>query len=257
VRLEARLRVARDSGRKLLVPYVTGGLGGERWTDVVAAFADGGADAIEVGIPFSDPVMDGPTIQAASLTALRQGATPASILDDLRRIEVGVPLVVMTYCNIAFRAGARRFAAELADAGVDGIILPDVPMEEMATWEPAALANDVETVLLASPLTPDARLATLCTRSKGFVYGVNLLGVTGERAEVAASSTVLAKRLKATTDLPVVMGFGISTPEQAAEAAAPADGVVVASALMRRYLNGAGAEELRQVCAAFRAGLDA
>src|SRR5437899_6423707 len=128
--LEAALRRNRDAGHKLLVPYVTGGLSAD-WCDVLRAIGAAGADAVEVGIPFSDPVMDGPTIQAASQRALEGGATPASILDALRHVEVAVPLVVMTYSNIAFRAGYERFAHSLASSGVSGAILPDVPLEEL------------------------------------------------------------------------------------------------------------------------------
>lgn len=254
--LEAHLRTARDAGRKLLVPYVTGGLGAD-WPAVVQAYAAAGADAIEVGIPFSDPVMDGPTIQEASEQALSQGANLPAILNALRGLDVGVPVVVMTYVNLVFHTGWARFASEAAEAGVSGVILPDLPMEEQDVWEPVGRAAGLATVQLASPLTPDDRLATLCERSAGFVYGVNLLGVTGERAELADSSTVLALRLKATTDLPVVMGFGIATPEHAYAAAVHADGVVVASALMRLRLRGASPEELGKVVAEFRAALDA
>ncbi len=254
-RLEQVLRSRRDAGRKLLLPYVTGGLI-DGWTDVVLAFADAGADAIEIGIPFSDPVMDGPTIQAASERALQRGTTPGSILSDLHGLDCDVPLVAMTYCNIAFRMGARRFAAELAGAGVDGVILPDVPLEELDAWKPAADAADVETVLLASPLTPDDRLARITERSRGFVYGVNLLGVTGERAALAESSAVLAKRLKAATDRPVVMGFGVSTPAHAVEAAAPADGVIVASAAMRILLDGGDPEDAAAFIRSLREALD-
>jgi tryptophan synthase alpha chain len=254
--LEAYLRQRRDSGRKLLVPYVTGGLGDD-WTEVIRAFAAAGADAIEVGIPFSDPVMDGPTIQEASEAALRQGANLPALLTGLRDVDAGVPIIAMTYVNLVFHAGYQRFAAEAVRAQIAGVILPDLPTEEMGEWRPHGDAVGLATVLLASPLTPDDRLAELCARSQGFVYGVNLLGVTGERAELASSSTVLAKRLKATTDLPVVMGFGIATPDQAVLAAAHADGVVVASALMRARLDGAGPEQLGDRVAAFRAALDA
>jgi tryptophan synthase alpha chain len=254
--MEARLRAARDGGRKLLVPYVTGQLR-TGWLDIVRALADAGADAIEIGIPFSDPVMDGPTIQEASERALAAGATPAGILSDLRRVDVDVPLVVMTYFNVVFRAGVDRFAAEAADAGVSGIILPDVPLEELDEWEPAAVAHGIETVLLAAPVTPDDRLATLCERSRGFVYGVNLLGVTGERATLADSSAVLAKRLKAVTDKPVIMGFGIATVEHARAATVEADGVVVASRLMRILLDGGGPEDAGAFVGELRAGLDA
>ena len=254
--LETHLRRERDRGRKLLVPYVTGGLGSD-WVEVVRAFAAAGADAIEVGIPFSDPVMDGPTIQEASEVALDQGANLGAIFTALRDVDAGVPLVAMTYVNLVFHAGYERFAAEALAAQVAGVILPDLPIEEVGEWQPHGDAVGLATVQLASPLTPDDRLAVLCARSQGFVYGVNLLGVTGERAELAGSSTVLAKRLKATTDLPVVMGFGITTPDQAVAAAAHADGVVVASALMRERLDGASPEQLGDRVATFRSALDA
>lgn len=253
--LETHLRQRRDAGHKLLVPYVTGGLGDD-WTDVVSAFAAAGADAIEVGIPFSDPVMDGPTIQRASELALGAGTNLAAILRELREVDAGVPLVAMTYVNLVFHAGWERFAAEAVAAGLSGVILPDLPLEELHEWEPAARGAGLATVALASPLSPDDRLAALCARSQGFVYGVNLLGVTGERAELASSSELLAKRLKACGDLPVVMGFGIATPDQARSVAAHADGVVVASALMRRRIEGATPEELGELVAEFRAALD-
>lgn len=256
IRLEAHLRARRDAGHKLLVPYVTGGLG-EDWLDVVRACAAAGADAVEVGIPFSDPVMDGPTIQAASEEALRQGTNLDEILDGLAEVDAGVPLVAMTYVNLVFHKGYERFAAEAVRSGVSGVILPDLPMEEMGEWEPSAVAAGLETVMLASPLTPDARLAVLCRRSRGYVYGVNLLGVTGERTSVTDTAVVLAKRLKATTDLPVIMGFGISTPAQAADLAQHADGVIVGSALMRLRLEGGGPERIGDEVAALRAALDA
>lgn len=256
IALEAHLRAQRDTGRKLLVPYVTGGLGDD-WLDVVRACAAAGADAVEVGIPFSDPVMDGPTIQAASEEALRQGTTLDAILDGLAEVDAGVPLVAMTYVNLVFHKGYERFAAEAVRSGVSGVILPDLPLEELGEWEPSALSAGLETVMLASPLTPDERLARLCARSKGYVYGVNLLGVTGERATVTDTAVVLAKRLKATTDLPVIMGFGISTPAQAADLAQHADGVIVGSALMRLRLDGATPERIGEEIAALRAALDA
>jgi tryptophan synthase alpha chain len=253
--VEPALRAGRDSGRKLLVTYVTGGLPG--WVEHLAAMVDAGADAVEVGIPFSDPVMDGPTIQAASVAALAAGATPPSILDALRDVDVPVPLVAMTYYNIVARAGHRRFARLLVEGGVRGAIVPDLPLEESGGWERAATVGGVETVLLAAPVTPDDRLARICARSRGFVYGVNLMGVTGERADLAASGGVLARRLKAATDLPVIMGFGISGPAQAAAAAADANGVVVASALMRLALDGGRPAALGAAVAEVRAALDA
>ena len=250
------MRESVRKGRKLLVTYVTGGLGPD-WTVALEAMVAAGADAVEIGIPFSDPVMDGPTIQEASVRALSAGATPASILDQLSAVEAGVPLVAMTYYNLAYRAGHHRFARMLVEAGVRGAILPDLPLEESTAWEEEAHGAGVETVLLAAPVTPDDRLTAICMRSRGFVYGVNLMGVTGERATLAGSASVLARRLKAFTDKPVVMGFGISTPAQAVEAAAEADGVVVASALMRLMLDGKGPAAVGDAVAEFRAALDA
>lgn len=254
--LEDALRAKRDAGRKLLVPYVTGGLGAD-WTRVVEALASAGADAIEVGIPFSDPVMDGPVIQEASARALAGGATPPSVLAALARVDIDVPLVVMTYYNLAFRAGHERFAQQLTGAGVAGCILPDLPLDELAPWATAADDAGVETVLLAAPTTPDDRLAAICARSRGFVYGVGIMGVTGERDALASSAAIMAKRLKATTDKPVLIGIGVSTPAQAVEASAVADGVIVGSALVRRLLEGEGPEGASSFIASLRSALDA
>src|SRR5688572_26892358 len=167
--MEAHLRARRDTGAKLLVPYVTGGYADD-WLDVVRAVADAGADAIEIGIPFSDPVMDGPVIQEASEKALQAGATPQSVLDQLRSHDAGVPLAVMTYYNIAFHMGHERFAAALGDAGVAAAILPDLPLEESGEWSAAADAAGIETVMLAAPTAPDDRLPRVCARARGFVY---------------------------------------------------------------------------------------
>ena len=253
--LEAVLRATRDRGRKLLVPYVTGGLGDE-WTDVLRAVAAAGADAIEIGIPFSDPVMDGPTIQEASERALAAGATPQSILDGLRALDAGVPLAVMTYYNIAFHMGHERFARSLVDVGVAAAILPDLPLEEAGPWCAVADEAGVETVMLAAPTAPDERLPRICERSRGFVYGVGMLGVTGERTALAASALVMAKRLKAVTDLPVLVGIGVSTAAQAIEVCQEADGVIVGSALIRRLLDGEGPDGASAFVAELRHGLD-
>ncbi len=249
------LRTKRDAGRKLLVPYVTGGLGAD-WLDVVRAVAAAGADAIEVGIPFSDPVMDGPVIQEASAKALLGGATPAGLVAALAKADVGVPLVVMTYYNLVFRGGHRRFARSLAEAGVAGAILPDLPLEELDDWARAADDAGVATILLAAPTTPDDRLVALCARSRGWIYGIGLMGVTGERTSLASSAALMGTRLKAVTDLPVLIGVGVSTPDQAVAAAASADGVIVGSALVRRLLEGAGPDGAAAFVAELRAALD-
>jgi tryptophan synthase alpha chain len=200
--------------------------------------------------------MDGPTIQAASARALERGTTPASIFGDLDGVDAGVPLVAMTYYNLVHRSGEPRFAGELAAAGVSAAIIPDLPLEESEGWEATASAAGIEAVLLVAPVTPDERLPRICERSRGFVYAVSRMGITGERTDVASSAGVLAKRLRAVTDMPVLVGFGISTPEQAVEASADADGVVVASALMRMLLDGGGPDEAAAFVSSFRAALD-
>jgi tryptophan synthase alpha chain len=252
--LEAALRAGRASGRKLLVPYITGGLPG--WADLLDPLAEAGADAIEVGIPFSDPVMDGPVIQQSSEQALAAGATPRSIVDELAERETPVPLAVMTYYNLVFRWGHQRCADDLARAGVAAAILPDLPLDEAGHWVKAADEAGIETVLLAAPTTPEERLARIAQRSRGFVYGVGLLGVTGERTDLASTALEVARRLKAVTDKPVLIGVGISTPEQAVEACTVADGVVVGSALVRRLLEGASPAEAADLVGTFRNALE-
>lgn len=254
--LEAALRSARDAGRKLLVPYITGGLGGD-WTEVLSAVAAAGADAVEIGIPFSDPVMDGPVIQEASAAALAAGATPGSILDQLAAVDVEVPTVAMTYYNLVFRAGELRFARLLAHAGVSGAIIPDLPLDESASWEREAATAGVSTVLLAAPVTTDERLAEIAARSRGYLYAVGRMGITGERVDVASSSAKISQRLKALTDLPVLVGFGVSTPAQAVQVCAEADGVIVGSALVRRLLEGGGPDAAAAFVAQLRRAIDA
>ena len=258
MKLETHLRAQRNAGRKLLVPYVTGGLG-TAWLDVVRAVADAGADAIEIGIPFSDPVMDGRIIQEASRRAIEIGATPAGIIADVAKVDVGIPLVVMTYYNPVQHHGHERFAASLTGSGIDGAIVPDLPLEELVgpgSWADAADGAGVETVLLAALTTPEARLRAICGRSQGFVYGVSLLGVTGERAKLSDGALEMGRRLKVATDKPVLLGVGLSTPEQAVEASSAADGVIVGSALVRRLLEGGGPEQAGALVASFRQALD-
>jgi len=209
--IESALRAKRESGRKCLVPYITGGFGDE-WLRAIEAAAQAGADAIEIGLPFSDPVMDGPTIQEASELALRAGATPTNILD--------------------------------------------LPLEETLPWREVADGLGVETILLAAPTGSDERLVEVTNHAKGFVYGVGLLGITGERAKLAASATEMARRLKAVTDKPVLVGVGVSTPEQAVEVCEHADGVIVGSAIVRRLLEGQGAEGVGALVSDFRSALD-
>lgn len=240
--------------RKLLVPYVTAGITAD-WTDYLRAFAAAGADAIEVGLPFSDPMLDGATIQQASDRALARGTTIDRILAGLSETRVDVPLIAFTYANLVYRAGPAEFCRRLADAGVAGLIVPDLPVDEVAAVERAAAGAGIDLVLLVAPVTPDDRLAEIGARSRGFVYAVSLMGTTGERASLDAAAARLAARTKQVTTLPVLVGFGISTADQAATAARDADGVVVASALMRRVLNGATPTDLHHDVAELRAAL--
>jgi tryptophan synthase alpha chain len=252
--MEREFRTARDRGRKLLVPYITGGYPG--WEHAIRAAVAAGADGIEIGIPFSDPVMDGPVIQQASQAALDAGATPPAILDAAARLDVGVPLAVMTYYNLVHHDGHRRFAGRLVAAGIDACILPDLPLEECAPWCRAADEVGVETVMLAAPTAPPERLPRIVARAGGFVYAVGLLGVTGERTTLAATATELAGRLKAITDRPVLVGVGVSNAEQAREACQVADGVVQGASVVRRLMEH-GPDAVGDYVAEVRAALDA
>ncbi|WP_033288636.1 tryptophan synthase subunit alpha [Amycolatopsis jejuensis] len=235
----------RSRGRKLLMPYVTGGVT-PQWTEYLPALAAAGADAIEVGIPFSDPTLDGVTIQEASTVALADGTTPQSVLSDLAQSTVDVPIVVSTYANLALRNG---FTADLKRAGVAGLIVPDLPLEEVPDHAEVPLA------LLVSPATPAGRVHEIAARSRGFVYAVSAMSTTGERDHLPASATELAARVKRATDRPVLVGFGISEPAHAAEAAQVADGVIIGAAIMRRVLDGAGPAQVGEYVATLRAAL--
>ena len=189
--MEDYFRAARADGRKLLVPYITGGYPG--WEDAVRAAAANGADGIEIGIPFSDPVMDGPVIQQASQVALDGGITPPAVLDAAAKLEVGIPLGVMTYYNLVHHDGHERFAGRLVAAGIDACILPDLPLEESGPWCAAADAAGIETVMLAAPTAPDERLPRVLARCRLEVQGLppyHLGHHSGQRHALALSFSV-------------------------------------------------------------------
>ncbi|SEN68126.1 tryptophan synthase subunit alpha [Actinacidiphila rubida] len=261
--LEAALAGARAENRAALIAYhpagfptVDGGIAAIR-----AAF-DGGADVVEVGLPHSDPVLDGPVIQTADDIALRNGVRIADVLRTVHEAHAatGKPVLVMTYWNPVDRYGAERFAAELAEAGGAGCILPDLPVEESTAWRKAAEAHGLATVFVVAPSSRDERLAKITAAGSGFVYAASLMGVTGTRVSVGAQAADLVRRTRATTDLPVCVGLGVSNAEQAAEVAAFADGVIVGSAFVKRLLDHegdleAGLAAVRELAADLAAGV--
>lgn len=239
----------------LLVPYLTAGVT-ENWVDYLLAVQEAGADAIEVGLPFSDPMLDGVTIQQASDRALARGVTIGSLLSEVKAAPVRVPLIAFVYANLVFHPGPAVFCRWLAEAGFRGLIVPDLPFDEADAVAQAAQAHGIELTLLVAPVTPDDRLAEIVARSRGYVYAVSRMGTTGEQDSLASSAGTLAARIKAVSTLPVLVGFGVSGPEQAVEAGRAGDGVVIGSALMRRVLDGATPADLGAEVAAVRAALD-
>jgi tryptophan synthase alpha chain len=238
--LDAALAAARAQDRAALIAYLPAGFptvdGG---IAAVRAALDGGADIVEVGLPHSDPVLDGPVIQTADDIALKNGVRIADVLRTVREAHAatGKPVLVMTYWNPVDRYGAARFAAELAAAGGAGCILPDLPVEESAGWREAAGRHQLATVFVVAPSSRDQRLAEITAAGSGFVYAASLMGVTGTRASVGEQAAGLVRRTRATTDLPVCVGLGVSNAAQAAEVASFADGVIVGSAFVKRLLD--------------------
>jgi tryptophan synthase alpha chain len=235
--LEAVLLSVVSRGGRAFVPYVTGGLAGVD-ADLLRGLEEAGADAIEVGLPFSDPVMDGPVIQEASRRALEDGVTPSSVLATVEEAGLGIPVAVMTYANPVWRAGHDAFLDACVVAGVSGVIVPDLPVDEAEGWVRACERASVAPVFLAAPGSPEARLRDIGHTSRGFVYCVATYGVTGERERLAETAAELVGRLRPLTDRPLLVGVGIAEPLHAAEACAFADGVVVGSALVRPLLEG-------------------
>ncbi|GAB3004802.1 tryptophan synthase subunit alpha [Saccharothrix stipae] len=256
--LEQHLRARRAGGRRLLIPYVMAGVVPD-WLDLVRGLAEAGADAVEIGLPFSDPMLDGPTVQRAAALAAGRGGRPRPLLDELAGLDVDVPLVVMTYANVAMTLAPERgvggFVDHLASVGVRGVIVPDLPLEESAEYLARAADAEVAAVLLAAPACGDDRCRDIARASSGFVYCMSSMRITGERADLAATAGETARRLKAVTDLPVVTGFGISTIAHAVRACADADGVVIGSVLLRMLLDGAPVAEVVDEVAAFRRAL--
>ncbi|MDX1621254.1 MAG: tryptophan synthase subunit alpha [Nitriliruptorales bacterium] len=234
-RVQQAFTAARDEGRAALVIYLTSGypdLATSR--DCLVAAAESGADVLEVGIPFSDPMMDGPTIQAAVQRSLDLGYRVDDHLASARELAAAtdVPAVTMTYVTIADTRGYERFADDLASTGLTGAILPDLPVPEAGPWLEAARARGLATVFLASTVSTDARLADIARASSGFVYATGLLGVTGVKDVAVEQASGLVDRVREHTDLPVAVGIGVKTRQHAATVAGYADGVIVGSAVV-------------------------
>jgi len=221
--------------RAALMPYMMGGFPDmDASRRIAEAYADGGADLVELGIPFTDPLADGPVIQAAGTAALRAGATTHEVLAVGRALADRVPVVAMAYANLVLARGLERFVDELVSNGLAGLIVPDLPLEESDAVREACEAAGLALVPLVAPTTPDERMARIGARARGFLYAVSLTGTTGERAALADTFAELVARAKAATTVPVALGFGIGTPEQARQAVdAGADGVIVGSRLVR------------------------
>lgn len=235
----------RHEGRAALIGYLPVGFPSvEGSIEAMVAMAAAGADIIEVGLPYTDPLMDGPVIQAAATRALESGVRVADVFDAARAItDAGSAAVVMTYWNPVLRYGVEEFATALHDSGASGLITPDLVPDEAGEWITASDAHDLDRIFLVAPSSTPQRLASTTAATRGFVYAASLMGVTGARDSVGDQAQVLVERTRAVTDLPVCVGLGVSTPDQAAQVAQFADGVIVGSALVRQLLDAETTDE--------------
>ncbi len=243
---ESRLtQTFRQASHPLLVPYAVGGYPDQgSCVRILEAYVEAGAGIVEIGIPFSDPLADGPVIQSASVVALRGGIRPAGVLDIAGEVaETGVPIVLMGYLNTILAYGPQRFFVECARRGVAGVVVPDVPVEEAADLQRTAGESGIDVVLLAAPTSTDARLARIAAAASGFVYCVSTTGVTGARSALSSGLPDFVARVRRHTDLPLAVGFGVSTAEQAGAVARYADGVIIGSSLVALVQSSGGLDE--------------
>ncbi|HEV7918172.1 MAG TPA: tryptophan synthase subunit alpha [Solirubrobacterales bacterium] len=220
--------------RAALMPYLMGGFPSvDEGVRIAQAYVDGGADLIEFGLPFSDPLADGPVIHSAATEALRAGVSIDDVLESIRAVAAQVPVLAMTYFNLIEARGLDVFLDRAVDIGVSGLIVPDIPLEESATLLAACDARGLALVPLVAPTTTEERMSAICAQARGFIYTVSVTGTTGERVATAEGLSELVQRVRACTDLPVAVGFGISGPEQASRVAQVADGAIVGTRLVR------------------------
>lgn len=230
----SNIRKAFENGKAFIAFITCGDPDLETTAAAVRAAAENGADLIELGIPFSDPTAEGPVIQGANIRALKGGVTTDRIFDfvkELRR-DVTVPMVFMTYANVVFSYGAEKFISACKDIGIDGLILPDLPFEEKMEFQPICQTYDVALIPLIAP-TSENRIAMIAKEAEGFLYIVSSLGVTGARSEIKTDLASIVKVVRENTNIPCVIGFGISTPEQAKKMADISDGAIVGSAIVK------------------------
>ncbi len=252
-RIAAAFASAEAEGRAALMPYLMAGYPDrETGLAVAEAYVDAGADLIELGVPFSDPLADGPTIHAAATKALEAGATLATALEVCRAVGDKVPVVFMAYANMVLaQGGARKFAEMAQAAGAAGVIVPDLPLDEAGEVREAFAAEGLALVPLLAPTTPAERRKRICGSARGFVYVVSTVGTTGERAEIPAALTELVAATRAEASTPVAVGFGIGTPEQAAKVGEIADGVIIGSRLVRAAGEGGSVQGAADAVASF------
>ena len=249
------LQAARGSGRKLLVPYLMGGIPDRVSYPAALAAIERHADIVEVGLPFSDPLMDGPVIAAAGERIISAGIGPLDVLDLTAAVDATKRRVVMTYYNPIHHLGEKEFCSRAAGGGFSGLIVPDLPVEESGALRSAAADAGLAWIPLVAPTSSPERVASIVATATGFVYAVSTLGVTGTRTSLSERAAKVVAACRAATDLPVLVGIGVSTPEQATEAALSADGVVVGSAVVRLVLD-QGVEAAAGFLRNLRAALD-
>jgi tryptophan synthase alpha chain len=246
---------AQQAKRAALMPYLMGGHPDlDRSRECLAAAVDAGADLIELGIPFSDPLADGPVIHAAGSQALAAGVKPVDVLALCEEVHARVPVMLMVYANLVLAHGGDDFVKRAAAAGAAGLIVPDLPHDESSGVREACDAAGIALIPLVAPTTPEDRLRAIGADARGFIYAVSLVGTTGERGELPPGLPELVERIRGVTDLPVAVGFGISTDEQARSVGEVADGVIVGSRVVRAAGEG-GAAEVRQVVGSLAAAL--
>lgn len=256
-RIDQAIQNVLEQGDKVFVPYIMAGDGGlEQLPDQIAFLEEHGATVIELGIPFSDPVADGPTIQEAGIRALANGTTMAGVLDVLKKTQGkrSIPIVFMTYFNLIHAYGAGQFAADCEAAGVDGVIIPDLPLEEEDLAVPALSRHDLALIRLAAPTSPRKRLKEIAKRTEGFLYAVTVKGTTGARTEYAEEVTGYLQTLKSISDTPVLAGFGVSTPQHVKELGGHCDGVIVGSKIVQSLAEG-NTEEVKELIKASKISL--